>query len=436
MVALTPAALAIAPPEVLPGPAPADAPGPEFAMKQDKACLAAGVLADSDLTRVPPPETTLDLRAARALSRGRGITVAILDTGVTPHLRLPNLIGGGDFVLNAGDGLFDCDAHGTLIAGIIGAASDPADAFQGVAPDAQLLSIRVRSNAFTAENPTSYDPAEQVAVQIRALARAITRAANQGAGVIVVPNSICVPVILGIDQAMLSAAVGYATIERGALIVAGAGSAKGGECAQNPGPDPAHPGDVRNWRGVQTISTPSWFGPTVLSVAATTASGTPLTDSLAGPWISIAAPGVGIESLGPGGGGLINGVGAPGAYTAVGGTSFATAYVAGVAALLRSRFPSEAPAQIIARLRGTAHAPARGMDNAVGAGMIDPLAALSPRNPPADSESLFRSTLLTMPSPGPTRDDRPTHVAFAIFLLATLTASAATATTILLRRDS
>lgn len=426
-------AAAIDPPELLIGPAPTDTAGPEFPMRQDKSCLAVGVLPDSDLTRVPPPELTLDLSAARALSTGAGTTVAILDTGVSAHPRLPTLGGAGDFILSDGDGLFDCDAHGTLIAGIIGASASTGDSFHGIAPDARLLSIRLRSGAFTAERPVSADQADRIAVEIRTLARAITRAANQGAGIIVIPLPICVPAQLPIDQAMLSAAVGYATRDRGALIIAGAGAANG-ECAQNPAPEPGRPNDPRNWAGVETISVPGWFAPAVLSVAATTAAGTALTDTLSGPWVSVAAPGAGIESLGPDDGGLINGVGAPGKLSAVGGASFAAAYVAGVAALLRSRYPAESAEQIARRLQGTAHAPARGADNTVGVGVIDPLAALSVRTPPVDPSPSFQSAMLLVSAPDTVPDTRPLRMAALVIGLILLAAACSAAAGALRRR--
>ncbi|MGV9719830.1 type VII secretion-associated serine protease mycosin [Nocardia beijingensis] len=414
-------AVALEPPQVVVGAPPADdPPGPEQPMKQDKGCLTAGVLPDSDLTRTPPAELALDLRRAKALSRGAGVTVAVIDTGVQPHPRLPNLIGGGDYLAAGGDGLSDCDAHGTLVAGIIGATSDPADGFAGVAPDARIVSLRIRSGAFSPERPGS-DPNQRKAVDIRTLARAITRAANQGASVITVSLPICLPVDAQVDQSMLSAAIGYAVHGRGALIVAGAGNASGGDnCAQNPDIDPTRPADPRNWRDVKTISTPGWFGPDVLTVGFTTANGAPMPDSLTGPWVSVAAPGTGIESLGPGGGGLINGIGEPDKLVPVGGASFAAAYVSGVAALLRSRFPNETPREIAARLQASAHAPARGIDNVVGAGVIDPLAALSYRTPPQQPAGLFRSADLPIPPAPRPKDLRPAITATVVILAALL----------------
>ncbi|OXR40847.1 Subtilisin BL [Nocardia cerradoensis] len=412
-------AAALDPPDVVVGAAPPDGPpGPEVPTKQDKGCLAVGLLPNSDVKQTPPPEQALDLRQARALSRGGGVTVAIVDTGVGPNPRLPNLTGGGDYVSAGGDGLSDCDAHGTLIAGIIGAAPDSADGFSGVAPDARLVSIRYRSGAFSPEQPQGDEATAAPARELRNLARAITHAANLGAGVITVSLPICVPADSKLDQSMLSAAIGFAVHVRGALIVAGAGNTGSSGCQQNPPIDPSRPRDSRNWGAVQTISSPGWFGPDVLTVGFTTATGTPMADSLAGPWVSVAAPGTGVESLGPGGGGLINGVGAPDKLVAVGGASFAAAYVSGVAALLRSRYPNETPQEIAARLQASAHAPARGIDNSVGAGMIDPLAALSLRTAPRQPAGLFRSTELIVPPPPRAADRRPAIVAGIVILAA------------------
>ncbi|WP_280441597.1 type VII secretion-associated serine protease mycosin [Nocardia brasiliensis] len=413
-------AVALVPPEVVVGAPPPDgAPGPEAPTKQDKACVATGVLPDSDLSRTPPPELALDLAQARSLSRGGGVTVAVIDTGVSPNPRLRDLVGGGDYVTTGGDGLSDCDAHGTLVAGIIGAAGDPADGFTGVAPDARILSIRFRSGAFSLERPSS-DDNQRLAAEIRTLARAITHAANQGAGVITASLPICVPGDAAVDQSTLSAAIGYAVHVRGALIVAAAGNAGAQGCQQNPAVDPTRPDDPRNWRDVKTISTPGWFASGVLTVGFTTASGAPMPESLTGPWVSVAAPGTGIESLGPGGGGLINGVGEPGKLVPVGGASFAAAYVSGVAALLRARFPEETAAEISARLTTSAHAPARGVDNVVGAGMIDPVAALSYRTPPLPAAALTGAGVLMMPESPRPKDIRPAVVATVVILGAVL----------------
>src|SRR5690606_39644316 len=65
----------------------------------------------------------------------------------------------------------------------------------------------------------------------------------------------------------------------------------------------------------------SVFSESVLSVGMTTAHGGPVDESLRGPWVTVAAPGTSIESLGPGRPGLINGVGTPGKLGPDGGAS-------------------------------------------------------------------------------------------------------------------
>ncbi|MGI5220910.1 type VII secretion-associated serine protease mycosin [Nocardia sp. CA-290969] len=420
-------ATALVPPQVVVGIAPPDGPpGPETPTKQEGGCLSAGVLDDTDISRTPPSELALNLADARTLSRGAGVTVAVVDTGVSPHPRLPNLAPGGDYVAAGGDGLQDCDAHGTLIAGIIAGAADPADGFTGVAPEARIVSVRYRSAAFRPER-VSGDQRERTEMELRTLARAVVHAANLGAGIIVVPLPVCVPTDSGIDLALVAEAVGYAVHTRGSLLVAGAGNTDTAGCGtQNPGYDPARPGDPRNWRDVRTASVPGVFSEAVLSVGLTTAYGSVTGQSLTGPWVTVAAPGTSIESLGPGTPGLINGVGNPGKLVPVGGTSYAAAYAAGVAALVRSRYPNETPAEITARLTAGAHAPARGIDNTVGAGLIDPVAALSFRTPPEPPEGLFQAAPLELPPPPRAPDGKPGITAAIVIVAAVLIGAGAT----------
>ena len=420
-------AAAMEPPQVVVGAPPPDGPpGPELPTVQEAGCLGTGVLKDTDISRTPPSELALNLADARTLSRGAGVTVAVVDTGVEPHPRLPTLAPGGDYVAAGGDGLQDCDAHGTLVAGIIAGAADPADGFTGVAPDARVLSIRYRSSAFRPERFGGEDR-ERVARELRTLSRAIVHAANLGAGVIAVPLPICLETDSGADLGVLAEAVGYAVHSRGSLIVAGAGNTNAQGCGdQNPGYDPARPGDPRNWRDVRTASVPGVFSDSVLSVGMTTAHGTAVGESLMGPWVTMAAPGTSIESLGPGSPGLINGVGTPGKLGPVGGSSYAAAYTAGVAALVRSRYPNETPIEITARLAASAHAPARGVDNKVGAGLIDPVAALSYRTPPEPPEGLFVASGFELPPAPRPPDARPGITAAIVIVVAVLVGAAAT----------
>src|SRR5690349_4286264 len=134
-------AMAIEPPQVPPGPPPVGPVAPPGPTEQKAVCGAATVFPNSQFKNQTIADTMLDYSAAWRFSRGAGQKVAVIDTGVTPNPRLPGLQPGGDYV-SSSNGLVDCDAHGTLVAGIIAAAPGPDDAFAGVAPDATILSIR------------------------------------------------------------------------------------------------------------------------------------------------------------------------------------------------------------------------------------------------------------------------------------------------------
>src|ERR1700734_3072044 len=117
-------AYAINPPGIDPGAVPSDStPGPSQPMKQNSYCTEVGVLPGSDFRVQPKYMDMLNLPEAWRFGRGAGVRIAVIDTGVTPHPRLPHLVPGGDYVMGGGDGLSDCDAHGTIVASMIGAAS-------------------------------------------------------------------------------------------------------------------------------------------------------------------------------------------------------------------------------------------------------------------------------------------------------------------------
>jgi membrane-anchored mycosin MYCP len=211
------------------------------------------------------------------------------------------------------------------------------------------------------------------------MARAIVHAADMGAQVINISQVMCMSARSIIDQPDLGAAVRYAAVDKDAVIVAAAGDTSQRDCKENPLVDPLHPNDPRDWNGVTTVVTPSWFSDYVLTVGAVDASGTPMDKlSVAGPWVSIGAPGTDVIGLSPRDNSLINAIDGPDNSLLVpSGTSFSTAIVSGVAALVRAKYPQLTSHQIINRLIHTARAPARGVDNQVGYGVVDPVAALT-----------------------------------------------------------
>lgn len=304
-----------------------------------------------------------------------------------------------------------------------GAPSSQPDAYSGIAPDVDIISIRQSSQAFGLKDAYTGDEDPQTRAKIddvETMARAIVHAANLGATVINISDVTCMSARNIVDQRTLGAAVRYAAVDKNVVIVAAAGDTSKKDCKQNPAYDPMQPKDPRGWSGVSTVVTPSWYSDYVLTVGAVDTEGRPLTQgggqgstSVAGPWVGIAAPGTDVIGLSPRDDGLINAIDGPDNTLLVpAGTSFSTAIVSGVAALVRAKYPQLSAYQIINRLERTARAPARGVDNQVGYGVIDPVAALTwdvPEGPVKAPQQL--SAPLNIPKPAPHRDMVPIWVA-------------------------
>ncbi|KUI35996.1 type VII secretion-associated serine protease mycosin [Mycobacterium sp. IS-1590] len=379
----SPVAQAMTPPQVDPAVRPpSGAAGPVQPQSQRGPCVSAGVLPGSEPRVSSANQKLLNLEGAWEYSRGEGQVVAVIDTGVAPGPRLPNVDPGGDFVEST-DGLSDCDGHGTLVAGLI-AGQPGADGFSGVAPGARVLAIRSTSSRFSPRETGGNPATARVALDVATLARAVVRAADLGARVINISAVTCLPATENVDQNELGAALRYAAVDKDAVIVAAAGNNKmglnpGSACPSNPLSDPSRPEDPRNWAGVTSVSIPSSWQPYVLSVGSLDTAGRPSDFTMAGPWVGIAAPGQDIVSVGNGdGGGLANGLpDERGRLYPLNGSSFAAAYVSGVAALVRSRFPELTAEQVRDRLTAGAQGAARAPSNLTGAGLVDPVAALT-----------------------------------------------------------
>ncbi|GAA5063075.1 type VII secretion-associated serine protease mycosin [Nocardia callitridis] len=378
VIAVPGSAAAVVPPDADPGAlAPAlglsGNPAPLEPTEQKTVC-AEPTLSGQVPQDAPPAQRVLDLAAAWQFSRGAGQKVAVIDTGVNPHPRLPSLQPAGDYVVEGGDGLSDCDGHGTIVAGIIAARPSADDGFVGVAPEADVLSIRQLSLAFQAKSHATGQTgtiSDTGYGNVLTLSAAVVRATDLGATVINISEVACSQAGTDPADGALGAAVRYA-FDHNVVVVAAAGNLQtDGPCnAQN---------DGSGWDGVQTIPSPAWFDKYVLSVGSVDASGGVSALTLRGPWIGVAAIGRQIVSLDskPGGTGLVDSVAGQDGIRSIEGTSFAAPYVAGLAALVRSRFPELTAGQVIDRIERTAHAPGTGRDDSVGHGMIDPVAALT-----------------------------------------------------------
>lgn len=287
---------------------------------------------------------TLDLPAAWEVSRGAGVTVAVLDSGVDPDHR--DLAGsvtvGEDFTEGANaPGVAPRRLHGTYMASLIaghGHGPGGADGVIGVAPESEVLSVRV---ILEDEEPGfrtfNVDPRFEDVV-----ARGIRYAVDQGADVI----------NLSISKELASkadrAAVRYA-IGKGVVLVAAAG---------NEG--------TRKVAGAAPYSYPAAF-PGVVAVGASDAGLRRAAFSNGNASVLVAAPGVDIMGAGPGD-----------EYWTGRGTSQATALVSGVAALVRAKYPKMSPPFVARALAaGAVDSPPSGYDTGTGFGVVNAARALA-----------------------------------------------------------
>jgi len=288
------------------------------------------------LSETPWPLRRLNPPAAWPLSRGKGVTVAVIDSGVSVnHPKLADQVLPGKDFLKSGPGTCDDDGHGTMVAGIIAAhdgANDTKGApFYGIAPDAKILPIRVL--------PDSKKTVDDALTG--RIAQAIRWATDNGAKV--VNMSLITP-----PSQELADAVRYAQAKN-VVLVAAAGN-EGGSAFGNSALYPAaYPG--------------------VVAVAGIDQDGKHVESSNRGSNIAISAPGFSIEAPAPRGGGYV--------VEAKGGTSFTAAYVSGVAALVRAWNPALDAQAVIRRIVETADPAPYPKDPDFGAGVVNPYRAVS-----------------------------------------------------------
>lgn len=251
----TPVAHAVSPPPIDERWLPESAlPAPPRPTVQREVCTEVTAESGRAFGRAERSAQLADLDQVWRLTRGAGQRVAVIDTGVARHRRLPKVVAGGDYVFT-GDGTADCDAHGTLVAGIIAAAPDAqSDNFSGVAPDVTLISIRQSSSKFA---PVG-DPSSTGVGDVDTMAKAVRTAADLGASVINISSIACVPAAAAPDDRALGAALAYAVDVKNAVIVAAAGNTGG--AAQCP---PQAPGVTRD--SVTVAVSPAWYDDYVAS---------------------------------------------------------------------------------------------------------------------------------------------------------------------------
>ncbi|WP_433523117.1 type VII secretion-associated serine protease mycosin [Nocardia pseudovaccinii] len=411
------AASADHPPAANPGLLPAGDPAaPPEKTERPANSDCSNTVSGGEGATIPTAQRSLDLDSAWRFSRGEGQTVAVIDTGVARHPRLPGLIAGGDFVANSGDGTEDCDGHGTFVAGLIAASKIDGQGFSGVAPEARIMTIRQTSKMYQKEGRSrerNPDDLPEGYGNLATMASAIRRAADANVSVINISEVWCGS--SNDADGSIGAAVRYATLEKNVVVVVAAGNQDGSCKTEQQIIDPLNP-SADPWSNVRVNVSPARWDDYVLSVGSIDSNGAPSKFTVPGPWVSVAAPGENMVSLDPRGTGTATGtVNQQGQQQAMSGTSFATPLVSGVVALVRARFPDMSALDVVKRMQATAHAPAEGWSPYIGYGAVDPVAALtdevSSTPLPPKRPSPAKSAQLAVPKPAPPPDNRARDVA-------------------------
>lgn len=264
---------------------------------------------------VPWPVARMAPQLAWPLSRGAGVTVAVVDTGVGTPPGLAGAVLAGSNVVSGGRADSDCAGRGTALAGIVAGRPVGGRWVVGMAPAASVLPIRI-TDGYGRMPPD-------------ALAKGVRAAAILGADVILVGTG------KELNDPGLRAAVAEA-VSRDAVVVAPAADQSQSQ------PSPTGTGFPAAYEQV-------------LAVGGVAADGTPTRAQTP----DLLAPGYGIVAVAGAG------------HYRVGGAAVAAAYVAGAAALVRAYHPKLNQAQVRQRLTLTA-AP-----SPAGGGVADPYAAVA-----------------------------------------------------------
>ena len=253
-------------------------------------------------------------------SIGYGVTVAILDSGIdSTH---PDLVGqlvpGWNFYDNNSN-TADVYGHGTMVAGVVAAVGGNSLGVVGISFGSKLMPIRVTDTSGYA--------------YISDLANGLTWAADHGARVANMSFAVqAYSTVIGAAQYFMN---------KGGVVMNSAGNSG-------------------------SLDTTPASG-ALVSVSATTSSDTNASWSTYGPYVDVAAPGVGIWTTTMGGG-----------YASVSGTSFSSPLTAGVAALMMAANPKLVPSQIVGMLESTAvDLGTPGYDDHYGYGRVDAAAAVA-----------------------------------------------------------
>lgn len=335
-----------------------------YAATVDDAQLAAlkssglKVVADQQFRLEPEPPSTgvpgLEMdSAARTLHldelwdrglTGKGVAIAVIDTGAAPHPDYVDRITSFVDLVNNRKAPYDDRGHGSHVAGICAGNGKASNGkYRGAAPEANLVPIKVFDHLGNTNS----------SLIIKAIQYAVEN--KDKLGIRIVNISIGAPAQMSAGDDPVVQAVEAAT-KAGLLVVCASG---------NRGPWP------------ETVDTPG-IAPSALTVGATndmntadladdrvsrfSGSGPTPKDKLMKP--DLVAPGENIVSCGM-----------QGDYVEKSGTSMASPLVSGIAALLYQGHPEVEPRQMKTNLKGTAQKIRRYIEEVQGKGVIQPIKA-------------------------------------------------------------
>lgn len=278
---------------------------------------------------------SINAEAAWDRTRGKGATVAVIDTGISavPDLKQTRMVPGYDFV-NDRVQADDDNGHGTHVAGTVAQSTNNKFGVVGVAYEAQLMPLKVLSR--------------QGSGTVSDIAEAIRFAADHKADVINMSLG------GGGESQLMKEAIEYAH-KKGVVIVAAAGNANR-----------------------SSAEFPARY-PHVIGVSALDSQGNKAPYSNYGSGVDISAPGGSIKSDDGAGGILQNTIDARtgnSVFAAFQGTSMASPHVAGVAALIRSAGVKN-PDQVEAILKRSAVPVQEDPSNHFGAGKLNAAKAVT-----------------------------------------------------------